>query len=161
MRGVSVSMRLHWRLVLPVVGLMVFASETYHSVRLNHEIHRSSRRYFWWSSIRLDFDPLKPRISIVPSCAAETTNCTTWDLQQVWMWRDPGLGARSLMISALPAFLAGAFVVSAGAHFGVSEVSSFMISMPLLIFTWHYFVGWLVDRWRRKWAQPLQGVGAR
>jgi hypothetical protein len=153
-------MRLHWRLVLPVVGLMLFTSETYHSVvRLNRETHQSPHRYFWWSSIRLDSDPLKPRTSIAPSCAAETTNCTTWDLQQVWI--TPGLLARSLMISALPAFLAGAFLVSAGAHFGVSEVSSFMISMPLLIFTWYYFIGWLVDRWRRKWAQPLQGVGAR
>jgi hypothetical protein len=137
---------------------MLFTSETYHSVRFNREIHQSPHRYFWWSSIRLDSDPLKPRTSNAPSCAAETTNCTTWDLQQVWI--DPGLLARSLMISALPAFLAGAVLVSAEAHFGVSQVSGFMISMPLLIFTWYYFIGWLVDRWWRRRSQRSQGTGA-
>jgi hypothetical protein len=43
-----------------------------------------------------------------------------------------------------------------GAHaqqfggFGMNQILSFMISMPLLIFGWFYFVGWLLDRWSFK-----------
>lgn len=57
--------------------------------------------------------------------------------------------ARVLGLSALPAFLVGGVVTNSLARLGVSEVSSFMVSMPILIFTWYYFVGCLLDRWRR------------
>jgi len=32
-----------------------------------------------------------------------------------------------------------------------------MVSMPILIFCWYYFVGWLIDRWsyRRKQAKSV------
>jgi hypothetical protein len=51
---------------------------------------------------------------------------------------------------ALPAFLVGTGVVHGLARLGVSEVISFMVSMPLLIFAWFYLVGWLVDRRLRR-----------
>jgi hypothetical protein len=54
------------------------------------------------------------------------------------------------MLSALPAFLAGLGIVHGLARVGVSEVTSFMSSMPLLILAWLYFIGWLFDRWSRK-----------
>jgi hypothetical protein len=41
-------------------------------------------------------------------------------------------------------------MVSGLSHFGVSELKSFMVTMPLLILVLHAFVGWLFDRWRFK-----------
>lgn len=31
---------------------------------------------------------------------------------------------------------------------GLCQVSSLMFLMPMLIFTWCYFIGWLLDRWK-------------
>jgi len=152
-------MRLHWRLVLPIIGLTLFAGETYRSVRNNHEIDRSSRRYFWWSSIRLDTDPLKQKVSTTSSCTNATASCTSWDLETIYV--DPGWLARSLMISALPAFLVEVVVLVGLKHLGVNQVFGFMISMPLFIWTWYYFIGWLIDRRRRKLTPESQGAGAK
>lgn len=66
------------------------------------------------------------------------------------VWVDPGWLARCHVLSALPAFVVGVGIVRGLGRLGVSEVISFMISMPLLIFAWFYFVGWLLDRWRQK-----------
>ena len=63
---------------------------------------------------------------------------------------EPGLLAKCLILSAVPGFLLGAGIVHSLSRLGVSEVTSFMISMPLLILVWFYFVGWLFDRWNRK-----------
>jgi hypothetical protein len=54
------------------------------------------------------------------------------------------------MLSAFPAFVFGGVIVRSLGRLGISEVSSFMVLMPLLISAWFYFVGWLVDRWRFK-----------
>jgi hypothetical protein len=54
------------------------------------------------------------------------------------------------MLTALPAFAAGGVLVRGLGRLGVSQVSTFMVLMPLLIFTWYYFIGRLVDRWRDK-----------
>ena len=70
------------------------------------------------------------------------------------MWVDPSLLAQFLMLAALPAFVIGTAGVRGLASLGVSEVETFMILMPLLIFAWFYLVGWLVDRWVRKRWQP-------
>jgi len=61
----------------------------------------------------------------------------------------------SLMLLALPAFVLGAISVSVLGHLGVNEVWSFMLLMPLFVFAWFYFVGWLVDRWVRKRRERL------
>lgn len=44
------------------------------------------------------------------------------------------------MLSALPAFLVGGFVVGALGSLGISQVSNFMFLMPVLIFAWYYVV---------------------
>jgi hypothetical protein len=49
------------------------------------------------------------------------------------------------MLSALPAFVISAGIVGILARFGISEVTAFFVSMPLLIFAWFYLVGWLFD----------------
>jgi hypothetical protein len=54
------------------------------------------------------------------------------------------------MLSALPAFVVGGFTVGGLGKLGISQVSSFMLLMPVLIFGWYYFVGWLLDRWSHK-----------
>src|SRR5690349_15199988 len=102
-------MLVRWRFVLPLVGLTLFGTETYHSVRVNRQIGAASDRYFWWSSARLDTDPLnKKQWHATPSgCVPEDANCTGWVLQRVWI--DPGMLAKCLMISAFPAFLIGGF----------------------------------------------------
>jgi hypothetical protein len=51
------------------------------------------------------------------------------------------------MLSAMPAFVIGMLAVRGVGYTGISEVSSFMVLMPPLIFAWYYAVGWLVDRW--------------
>jgi hypothetical protein len=76
--------------------------------------------------------------------------CVDWDLTQVDEWAHPGGVERSFVISALPAFIVGTLIVFGLGRLGISEVSSFMISMPLLTSAWFYFVGWLIDRWRLK-----------
>jgi len=37
---------------------------------------------------------------------------------------------------------------------GISQVSSFMFSMPVLILAWYYLIGWLLDRWISKRSHP-------
>jgi hypothetical protein len=69
------------------------------------------------------------------------------------MWVTPGLLDRLLVYSALPAFLAGAAIVISLSKRGVDEVLTFMVSMPILLFGWYYFVGWLIDRWSHRRAQ--------
>jgi len=48
-----------------------------------------------------------------------------------------------LMISAIPAFAVGAIAVGGLGRLGISQVSSFMVLMPLLISTWYYALGLL------------------
>jgi len=37
---------------------------------------------------------------------------------------------------------------------GVSQVLTFMVLMPVLIFVWYYFIGWLLERGIRRWQKP-------
>lgn len=131
-------MRTRWRLILPVIGLILFGAESYSSFRLNRELGTIPRRFYYWSSIRLDSDPLRA------PCKPGDAGCG-WE--QNWVWVDSGYLAKALMLIALPAFAFGAVVVGALAHLGVSEVWSFALVMPVLVFAWFYVVGWLIDRW--------------
>jgi hypothetical protein len=136
-------MRTHCRFVLPIIGLFLFAGVTYDSLHMNHEV--KDDRYFWWSSIRLNSDPLNRRPAN-NACKVENGGC----LGPVYIWVDPGWLTKSLMLSACPTFLVSAIAVGALARLGVNEITTFMISMPPLIVAWYYFLGWLVDRWRNK-----------
>jgi hypothetical protein len=141
-----------WRIALPCIGLSLFIALTHGSLRMNRELQRSPSRYFWWTSIRLDSDPLNrhPKNTTTP-CKNGEQNCENWELRHIWV--DPSWVAKFLMLSALPAFVVGTAVVRGLAHLGVSEVWSFAIVMPLLILAWFYFVGWLIDRWVHKRSQ--------
>ncbi|HLJ25553.1 MAG TPA: hypothetical protein VKY85_02475 [Candidatus Angelobacter sp.] len=115
----------------------------------------SAGRYFWWSSLRLDSDPLGrhlQRLSNPTAPGSDAEECLRWD--PVYRYVDPGWLTRVLMLSALPAFLLAGVIVYILSRLGISQVLSFMISTPVLMATWYYFLGWLLDRRRHKPIAP-------
>ena len=140
-------MRVRWRFVLPVLGLLAFCAESYLSLRMNREFGMAPHRYYWWSSIRLDTDPLNKNPRTPAPCKSGEGDCG-WEPGHIWI--DPGYLTNSLMLAALPAFGLGAMTVSGLGHLGVNEVWSFFVSMPLFIVAWFYFVGWAIDWWLHK-----------
>ncbi len=133
---------MRWRFILPAVGLLLFAGETRTSYR-EWRVEPQPRKYFWWAFIRLDSDPLNrhPRSQVVRS-----ESISGWVLRSKIV--DPGYLTESSLVLGLPAFLASKFIVAALSKLGVSQILSFMISTPILLFAWYYFLGWLLDRWR-------------
>ncbi|HKW63690.1 MAG TPA: hypothetical protein VJN89_14160 [Candidatus Acidoferrum sp.] len=123
---------------MPAVGLLLFALEAWESNR-DSQFQPSPRRYYWWSFIQLDSDPLNRR---------PHPQDQGWDLPYKIV--DPGYLANFIYLSGLPAFAASALVLRALSRLGVSQALTFFISAPILLFTWYYFLGWLLDRWRRK-----------
>ena len=138
-------MRIRWRIVLPAIGFILFSAVSYHSLRMDRELQHNRSRYFWWSAIRLDSDPANKRKWGETPCEDGKVNCVGWDLRDRWV--DPGLLEKLLMLSALPAFVVGGFAVSGLGRLGISQVSSFMLLMPVLICAWYYLIGWLLDHW--------------
>jgi hypothetical protein len=136
---------MRWRLILPTIGLLLFAAEAYESNR-DWKIQPSPRRYFYWSSIRLDSDPMN-RHRPTRSGDRGDDNKEGWDLHEI---AEPRLIAISSILSGLPAFLASMLLTTALSRLGVSQVLTFMVSTAILLFTWYYFFWWLLDRWRRR-----------
>lgn len=145
-------MRIHWRLILPAFGLLLFAFGSYESFAHPPSNHG---RYLWWSSIQLDRDPLNKRYSPEkPACKQNpdgSVDCVSTEPMTICVY--PGWLARSLFVTALPAFFLGAGIVGGLGGVGINQVWTFMVSMPLLIFSWFYFVGSLLDRRRSKRGQ--------
>jgi hypothetical protein len=147
-----------WRTALPLLGLLIFALITYRSLFESRQFnklagfHDGHGRYLWWSSIRLNSDPLnKQNLSATPDCKENSSGsmgCTV--VQPIGIIVDPGWLVRYLVLTAFPAFLLGAGIVRGFSRIGISEIPSFMLSMPVLISGWFYLVGWLLDRWRIK-----------
>jgi len=140
-------MKRRWSLVVPLFGLSLFSWVTYHSFRSAHEFHEQGpSRYFYWSVIRLDSDPLDrhPQLYSTTPCGNADDDCVGFDPLEIWI--NPGLPFRVLTMSAIPAFAIGAVIVGGLARAGVSEVATFLIAMPPLISAWFYLVGGLIDR---------------
>jgi hypothetical protein len=125
-------------MILPVLGLVVFGLASYNFFRLNHESHMV--RYFYWSSIALDSNPRGTSHTHVASCSISTQEALCWEPTSIWV--EPGWVTKALMISAFPAFIIGLYIVHTLTRVGsgISEVSSFMIIEPVLIFGWYYSV---------------------
>lgn len=136
---------MRWRFGLPIVALLAFSGISIHSYRDQREAIGASGRYFFWSTFRLDSDPLNRHHQ--SPCANSQLPCVEWDLTEAdgRGWRHAGLIEKALVLSALPAFLIGSFVAFGLGRIGVSEITSFMLSMPLLICAWFYCIGLLVD----------------
>ena len=135
-------------MILPVIGLILFGGVSYDSLRMNRDGRHVRGRYFWWSSVRLDSDPLNRHPRAPEPCPNDAENCISFDPRFIWI--DPGWLTKSLILSGFPAFVVAHFLMRGFGLLGVSQITTFMTSMPLLIFGWYYFVGWLVDRWRDK-----------
>src|SRR3954463_3841565 len=107
--------RCRWHLVLPVIGLILFAALTYDSVQRNREWNRQLKvpsKYFFWAGFRLD---KTPGIEERSGCEGQSADCIGWDPISVRI--NPGWLARTLMLSAFPAFIVGGFIVVALARF--------------------------------------------
>lgn len=140
-------MRLRWSVILPIPGLLLFAAVSYRSMDINRHEQDAPPKFYWWSSLRLDSDPLNknPVLAKPKPCGNEKQNCASWEVRPFWV--EPAFVDRLLVYSALPAFLAGAAIVISLSKLGIDEVLTFMVSMPILLFAWYYFVGWLIERW--------------
>src|SRR5271156_4042197 len=118
-------MPIRWRLVLPVAGLIAFAGISYHSYRDGREARAIPGRFFQWSTLRLDSDPLNRRYQ--SPCAQSKAPCVDWDPATID--RDSALVDRwarpvdtLFVLSALPAFLVSTVIVfGLGGKFGVNE----------------------------------------
>ena len=143
-------MRFRFSVFLPVLGLLAFAAVTYRSMAANPEAQNVPNKYYWWSSLRLDTDPLNKNSRQTIPCENTKENCSGWQQRNVWV--TPGLLDRSLIFSALPAFLAGTGLVIALSTQGVDEVLTFMVSMPIFLFLWYYLVGRLLDFLIARWT---------
>ena len=139
-------MRRRWKLVLPLCGVALFSLVTYGSFRFHREAFGNRQtRIFYWSFIRLDSDPLNRDSPKFLPCKNGEENC--WQPQTV-LGIEPGLMSKLLIWTAFPAFVVGAAFVRLLARLGISEVATFLTSMPLLILAWYYLLGCLIDRWR-------------
>jgi hypothetical protein len=107
-------------------------------------------------AIRLDSDPANKRNWGATPCEGGKENCVGWDLRTIWVY--PSLTEQFLMLSALPAFVVGEFAVRGLGRMGISQVSSFMLLMPVLIGAWYYLIGWLIDRWISRRLHPLTPI---
>ena len=144
--GVSLDMRRFWRVVLPIVGLLLFSIVSWHDFRINKETHsRLPNKYFMWSAIRLDTDPTNQRTWNSQTCKEGEEHCISWELTNTWV--DPGPLDGSLLVTAFPAFIFGRLFVGLLGTMGVNELTSFMLLMPPLLLIWYYFIGRLLDRW--------------
>ena len=143
-------------MILPIIGLILFAAVSYRSMPLNEHEQEAPRKYYWWSSLRLDCDPLNHNPELAAACANDKQNCSNGEFPNTKiapLWLD-----RVLIISGLPAFLVGAVIVVILSKLGLDEVRTFMVSMPILLFAWYYFAGWLIERWsyRRRQAKGIE-----
>ena len=132
------------RIILPVVGLLLFAWVTGQSVWVQRSGWHGSPRYFWWGSIALDSDPLNKHQPVAPACQNAAEHCSTWNPKAVIA--EPGNVEMLVAVSGLPAFAISSATVSRLGRLGVNEIWTFMISTPLLLLAWYCLVGWLLDR---------------
>jgi hypothetical protein len=139
-------MNVRFSVIFPALGLLLFAMVTVRSAGMNEHDSKHPRKYFWWSSLRLDTDPLNRHRPAAMPCPDEPhADCSGWDLLPN-QWVDPSIFDRVFIVSAFPAFVAGTGIVALSSKRGADEVLVFMVSMPMLIFLWYYFAGWLIDR---------------
>jgi hypothetical protein len=129
--------------------LLLFALITGFSLQAHHQ-HRwgSGTRFFWWGAERLDSDPLNKhsQLGTPKPCATDEPTCDAWDPEYIWV--EPGVLQRVLVLSAVPAFLIEIPLLLASSKLGISQIPVFFVSLPMLIFAWFYFLGWRIDRLR-------------
>jgi hypothetical protein len=141
-------MSLRWSVILPLAGLLLFTVVSYKSSRVNDELQRTPNRYYWWSSLRLDTDPLNRNPKPAERCQDDPGRCASWDVATPRV--APGWLDKALVVTAFPAFLAAFALVLALGRQGISEVLIFMVVMPTFLFSWYFFIGRFIERWLHK-----------
>ena len=152
-------MRRRWSVILPIYELALFSLITLGSARAERRKSFSpSGRYFYWGATRLDSDPLNKHVGSTKRVPCENgeAGCIEWDPETIWI--TPGVPERLLVLTVIPSFLIEAAVLVASAKLGINQVPVFFISMPILLFSWFYFLGWLVDR--RRYNKMLKSTPA-
>src|SRR5579872_5554423 len=102
-------MKACWRIALPSLGLLLFAVVTYQSIASSRLLVHNDGRYFWWSGMCLNSDPLNKhwKEPALCECSHVAKNC----VEPISADGYPGWITRCLMILALPAFLVSAATV--------------------------------------------------
>jgi hypothetical protein len=137
-------MRKLFRVALPTAAVIAFGAISYGSYHNAQQHHQLQARYFVWSTLRLDSDPLGKRY---PSpCANLNTgeSCFVWE--DLAIYRHPSNAERVFVLLDFPAMIVGMFVSFMLGRIGVNEIWTFMISIPLLTAAWCFLVGRILDR---------------
>lgn len=121
---------------MPFIGLILFTAVTIRSAKLNDHDESHPQKYFWWSSLRLDTDPLNEHPATNVPCPDGKGNCAS-RYQLADRWIEPSLLDKAFVLSAIPVFLAGAALVIGLSKLGVDELLTFFVSMPILLFGWY------------------------
>ena len=112
-------------------------------------------RYFYWGKARLDPDPLGKDFKRIPlvmqPCANDPEHCVEFNAEYINSELSPL--EKLFDFSALPTLAVEIVILEGSRRLGVNQVWTFMVSMPLLVFAWFYFLGRLIDRWRYKRSQ--------
>jgi hypothetical protein len=137
-----------WRTILPLIGLLLFAAESWDSFKMNRHPDFHSRRFYWWSSIRLDSHRAIPQSTPSITRNPDGTETVGWDPEYLIV--SPGYLARLAMLTSFPAFLVGIPLIKVAGRFGANEVWVFFGTMPLLLVAWFYLCGWFLDRRRAR-----------
>src|SRR5258708_12368138 len=96
-------MQLRWSAILALIGLFLFTAVAYRSMPANHHEREAPRRYYWWSSLRLDSDPLDRNPAPAKPCPEGIANCSNGETPNVKI--APGWLEKFLVVSPFPPFL--------------------------------------------------------
>jgi len=66
------------------------------------------------------------------------------------LWVDPGLLDGILLLTGFPTFVLGRLTAAILGTMGINQLTTFMLSMPVLLLLWYYFVGRLPDSWMHR-----------
>jgi hypothetical protein len=129
-------------LILPLLGVALFANETYRSYQ---GYSRSRSTCFWWGNVAaLDSKPLDKTVAFEDEKAV--TECGFQ--VQAFDRFGPRLSVFLLAMTALPAFIASLGLAHGMGKLGANEIPIFIVSTPVLIFMWYCFLGWAFQHWR-------------
>src|SRR5262252_10981400 len=112
-------MRIRFSAFLPIAGLLLFAAVTYRSMEVNQRGPDGPHKYYWWSSLRLDTDPLNKNPKFTKPCKDGPGKCPEWTPAPEDIV--PGRLERVLTASGFPAILAATGLVIELSKHGIDE----------------------------------------
>lgn len=131
-------------LILPVLGMLLFLTESYRSYR--QYSHSRSTCYWWGDFIALDSRPLDKTVAFEGQ--KPVTDCGFQE--QVFDRFGPPTLIRLFAMTALPAFIVSLALAHEIGRLGVNEIPIFIGSTAVLLFAWYSLLSWAFQRWRRR-----------